>query len=130
MVAATEQGEVVEVGGSAAGPVVQVVGVGPRGGPVAAGEDAAAVAVCQGAALGGGDDAAAPAEVEDLGAAAHEDAADGGVAAEPQRGLGGDRGLGALFRAQPDAVTLIDVPGYNPDVDTLEELDTLKDSDG
>jgi CTP:molybdopterin cytidylyltransferase MocA len=45
-------------------------------------------------------------------------------------GLGGDRGLGALFRAQPDAVTLIDVPGYNPDVDTLEELDTLKDSDG
>ena len=83
VVAAAEQGEVVQVGGSAAGPVVEVVGVAPVVGPVTAGEDASAVAVDEGAALGGGDDAGAASEVEDFGAAVHDHASDGGVAAEP-----------------------------------------------
>jgi CTP:molybdopterin cytidylyltransferase MocA len=40
--------------------------------------------------------------------------------------LEGDHGLGALFRANTDAVKLIDVSGTNPDVDTPEELHNLE----
>ena len=99
MVAAAEQGEVVEVGGSAAGPVVEVVGVAPWVGAVAAGEDAARVAVDEGAALRGGDDTGAAAEVEDLRHTVHEHAPDVGVAAEPEGGFGGDGGAGSELAA-------------------------------
>jgi hypothetical protein len=53
VVVVAEQDEVGEVGGSAVFPVDDVVGVAPAGGPVAAGEDAAAVAGDERAALGG-----------------------------------------------------------------------------
>ena len=38
------------------------------------------------------------------------------------RELEGDRGLGAMLRARPEAVTIVDVPGSNPDVDSVEDL--------
>jgi hypothetical protein len=50
VVVAAEEGEVVEVGGAAVGPVFEVVGVAPAGWAVAAGEGAAVVAGDEGAA--------------------------------------------------------------------------------
>ena len=44
MVGAADHGEVREVGGAAVDPVPEMVGVAPGQGPVAVGEDAAAVA--------------------------------------------------------------------------------------
>lgn len=40
--------------------------------------------------------------------------------------LEGDAGLGSLLRPGAPEVTLIDVPGGNPDVDTPADLDTLQ----
>lgn len=42
--------------------------------------------------------------------------------------LRGDTGLGPIFRAHPDAVFIIDLPGANPDVDTPADLHSLEDS--
>jgi len=75
--------EVGECGGAVVGPVGDVVGVAPGGGGAAF--DAAAVAELERPAEGGGDEAGASAEVEHFGRAAHEDAADGGVARERVR---------------------------------------------
>lgn len=43
-------------------------------------------------------------------------------------GLEGDSGLGRLFASGANTVTLLDVPGQNPDVDTPADLLSLKDS--
>src|SRR5690348_7623649 len=66
VVAAAEQAEVVEVGRPAVDPVVQMVGVGPFDLAMTAGEDAAAVAVSQGAPLRGRDHPCPVTQVEDL----------------------------------------------------------------
>jgi molybdenum cofactor cytidylyltransferase len=42
--------------------------------------------------------------------------------------LEGDTGLGPVFRARPDSITTVDVPGANPDVDTPDDLHSLEDS--
>jgi molybdenum cofactor cytidylyltransferase len=42
--------------------------------------------------------------------------------------LQGDMGFGPLFHARPDAITTVDVPGANPDVDTADDLHALEDS--
>ncbi|MDH4335615.1 MAG: NTP transferase domain-containing protein [Chloroflexota bacterium] len=41
-------------------------------------------------------------------------------------GLAGDEGLGRLLAARPGLLDLIDVPGANPDVDTLADLTQLE----
>lgn len=41
--------------------------------------------------------------------------------------LEGDTGLGPVFRARPDRITTVDVPGANPDVDTPDDLHSLED---
>jgi molybdenum cofactor cytidylyltransferase len=41
------------------------------------------------------------------------------------RELEGDTGLGAMLRSRPEAVTMVDVPGSNPDVDRLDDLSML-----
>lgn len=41
--------------------------------------------------------------------------------------LEGDRGMGALLAARPDRVHAVDAPGWNPDVDTRADLETLAD---
>ncbi|MBA3344527.1 MAG: NTP transferase domain-containing protein [Gemmatimonadales bacterium] len=40
----------------------------------------------------------------------------------------GDAGLGGALPPGSDAVTLLDVPGHNPDVDTVDDLNLLKES--
>jgi len=80
---ATEEGEVVEVGGAALLERDEVVGFAPAVRAVAAGEDAAAVADDEASALGGGGEAAGSADIEDLAAGIHEHSADGAVAGEP-----------------------------------------------
>ena len=62
-----QQGQVGQVGGAAVEPVAQVVGFAPGQGAVTVGEDTAAVADGQGAALGGLDDPAGPADLQRLG---------------------------------------------------------------
>jgi molybdenum cofactor cytidylyltransferase len=47
---------------------------------------------------------------------------------EQAASLAGDRGLGPLFEAQPGIVTVIDVAGRNPDVDTAADLARLEES--
>lgn len=42
--------------------------------------------------------------------------------------LEGDTGLGPVFRARPDCISTVDVPGANPDVDTPDDLHSLEDS--
>ncbi len=69
---AAQQRGVVEVGGAAVGPRVNVVGFAPLGWPVAGGEGAAAVAGGEGEALRGAGEAPRAAEVEH-GAAGVED---------------------------------------------------------
>jgi CTP:molybdopterin cytidylyltransferase MocA len=44
--------------------------------------------------------------------------------------LSGDEGFGSIFRQRPDAVTIVDLPGANPDVDRPEDLLHLEESDG
>jgi hypothetical protein len=61
-----QQRQVGQVGGAAVDPVVEVVGVAPAQGAVAAGEHTATVADGQGAGLGGVDDPGGPAEVQGL----------------------------------------------------------------
>lgn len=41
--------------------------------------------------------------------------------------LDGDHGLAPLFRAFPELLTTVDVPGANPDVDAPEDLRALED---
>src|SRR5690242_14234773 len=64
VVGGAEQGEVGQVGGSAVGPVADVVWFAPGGWAVAGRADAAAVAESEGFALGGAGGAAGAAEVE------------------------------------------------------------------
>src|SRR5690606_33273967 len=68
VVTAAQQHAVDEVGEAAFLPGSEVVGVAPAGRAVAAGEDAAAVPVDQGATLGSGEEALAAAQVDDLAA--------------------------------------------------------------
>ena len=60
VVGSAQQGQIGQVGGAAMEPVAQVVGVAPGQGPLAVGEDTAAVADGQGGALGGVDDPGGP----------------------------------------------------------------------
>jgi CTP:molybdopterin cytidylyltransferase MocA len=46
------------------------------------------------------------------------------------RELTGDHGLGTLLALRPAAMTTVDVPGANPDVDTPGDLTQLEDQDG
>jgi len=85
VVPAAQQDQVGKVGGAAVDPVFEMVSFGPGGGPVAAGVHAPGVAHDQGAAQRGADGAGAPADVEDLGLAVGDDAADAGVAREAAR---------------------------------------------
>ena len=39
--------------------------------------------------------------------------------------LEGDRGMSQLFSAEPDLIRYVDVPGTNPDVDTLADLTAI-----
>jgi hypothetical protein len=64
VVVAAEQDEVVQVGGSAVGPVDDVVGDAPGGWAGAAGEGAAAVSGGEGGELGGGGGAVFAADLE------------------------------------------------------------------
>src|SRR4029077_16556279 len=82
VVAATQQAEVAEIGRAASLPGDQVVGVAPWVRAVTAREGAAGGAVDQGATQRAGDDARATAEVQDFGAAAHDDVADAAVTGE------------------------------------------------
>lgn len=43
------------------------------------------------------------------------------------RTLRGDTGLGPAFRAHPDTIVVIDLPGANPDVDTPADLRSLEE---
>ena len=107
VVSAADEGEVVEVGGAALGPVPQVVGVAPGCGGGAAGDDAGAVAGDQCAALGRGDGADGVAEVEDLAVAADQGGLDDGVAEEPgQPRRGEGSGLVAISESSVDSVRL------------------------
>jgi hypothetical protein len=73
MMGSAYQGPVGQVGGAAVPPVAQVMGFAPGQGSLAAGEDTAAVADGQGAALGGLDDSAGPADLQRLGRGAAQD---------------------------------------------------------
>src|SRR5215475_3034874 len=100
VVGPAEQGQVVQVGKAAVGPVGEVVGVGPGGWAVAAGEDAAAVAHDQCGAQRGWDGAGAPADVQRLAGAVGDDPGDPGVAGDPPGGFPGDgAGPAGLGRA-------------------------------
>ena len=103
VVAATQQAEVLYVGGAAVFPPDEVVGVAPGGRPVTAGEDTAAVADRQRLVLRGGREAGGAAEVEDFGLAAHQHPGDGAVAR--QAGTRSPAGWGRSLRARsaPDA---------------------------
>lgn len=45
-------------------------------------------------------------------------------------GLTGDQGFGSIFQQRPELVTLVDLPGGNPDVDRPEDLLQLEESGG
>jgi hypothetical protein len=66
MMGSAHQDQVVQVGGAAIQPVLDVVGLAPGQGAVTAGEDTAAVAHGQGGPLGGLDDSGGPADVQGL----------------------------------------------------------------
>ena len=70
VVGSADQGQVVQVGGAAMQPMLEMVGFAPGQGSRAAGEDTAAVADDQGGALGGGDDSGGAADLQGLGGAA------------------------------------------------------------
>jgi hypothetical protein len=67
MVGPAQQSQVGQVGGAAIQPVLDMVGLTPGQGAIAAGEDTAAVAHGQGDPLGGLDDPGGPAELQGLG---------------------------------------------------------------
>jgi hypothetical protein len=85
-----QQGQVVDPGLAAVGPMDQMVGVAPvsRGG--AARETAAAVAPPESGELPGRGQASRPAELEDFPATTKDDGDDGRVAGESTHGLRGD----------------------------------------
>ena len=70
VVGPAEQGQIRQVGGAAMQPVAQVVGVAPGQGPLAVGEDTAAVADGQSGALAGLDDPGGPSDLQGLGGGA------------------------------------------------------------
>ena len=72
VVGSAQQGEVGQVGGAAMEPVAEVVGFAPGQGPLAVGEDTAAVAHGQGGALGGVDDSGGPPDLQGLGGGASQ----------------------------------------------------------
>jgi len=89
VVVAAEEGEVVQAGGAAVGPVVEVVGVAHEWWAGACGEGAVLVAGDQGAPEGGGDQAVQAADVEDLAATSEDDRDHLGVAGEAAYGRRG-----------------------------------------
>ena len=98
VVMGAEQGPVVGSGGSAAGPVGDVVGFAPGGGDGAAGEGAALVAGDEGFAEVGREEPGGPADVQDPSLAAEQDGDDVGVAGDLPHGRGRD-GPGEQQRA-------------------------------
>ena len=90
VVVAAEQDHVVQAGGAAVGPVLEVVGVAHQGWAGAVGEGAVLVAGDQGSPDGGGDQAVDAADVEDLGVGAEDGGDQVGVAGEPAYGGGGE----------------------------------------
>jgi hypothetical protein len=85
MMGPAQQGQVGQVGRAAMEPVAQVMGFAPGQGPLAVGEDTAAVTHGQGVALGGLDDSGGPADLQRLGRA-------------PPR-VGGNKAVAAWSRA-------------------------------
>ena len=96
-----EQGAVAGSGGSAAGPVGDVVGLAPGGGDGALREGAALVPGRDGLADVGREDPGGAADVQDLALAAEDDRDDVGVAGDLADGGGGD---GAGEQQRPGAV--------------------------
>src|SRR6476661_486773 len=90
VVVGAEEDAVVGAGGSALGPVGDVVGFAPGCGDGAVGEGAALVAGVEGFADVGWEDAGGAADVEDASLAAEEDGDDVGVAGDFADGGGGD----------------------------------------
>lgn len=80
VVAWAEEGQVVQAGWSALGPVVDVVCVGPGGWFFAAGEDAAVVSDDERGADVFGDDPSLAADVQGFAGGGEDDALHGGVA--------------------------------------------------
>ena len=115
VVADAEGDEVVDVGGSACLPGVDVVDLAAVHGDLAAGEGAVSVAEADGVALCGGGEASAASEVQDLGLAAEDDGQDLRVAQQPaqlsrrDRGSVGQqaRGVGASRRSASCMRTVI-----------------------
>ena len=70
MMGSAQQGQIGQVGGAAMEPVAHMVGFAPGQGPLAVGEDTAAVADGQGGALGGLDDPGGPPDLQRLGGGA------------------------------------------------------------
>jgi molybdenum cofactor cytidylyltransferase len=44
--------------------------------------------------------------------------------------LAGDRGMSQLFESRPGLLRHVDVPGHNPDVDTVDDLERLNRGEG
>ena len=91
VVISAKNGTVGHAGRSTVDPELDVVQVGPAGGPVAAGEDASAVAEGDGAADAGGPDAGGAADVQGFAGGAEDGGDDVAVAQQPP-GLGGADG--------------------------------------
>src|SRR3954454_3798074 len=94
VVVAAQQGEVVQAGGAAVGPVSEVVGVAHQRWSGAAGEGAVPVADDQGGPERGGDQAVEASDVEDLALGAEDGGDDLGVTGQPAQHLG--RQVGAV----------------------------------
>jgi len=90
VVSPAEEDEVPQGGGPAECPGDQVVGITPPGRASASGGLAAAVSEFEGSADCGWDDPGSTSDVEDLGGALGDDAADRGVAGQPACGFSGD----------------------------------------
>src|SRR4051812_31901900 len=104
VVGPAQQGAVVEVGGAAVFPPVEVVGLAVAWWAATAGEAAATVAVGHGASLRAVEDPLTVAEVDDGAVLVDEDAADDAVTTHPPHGL--DR--------QGDAAVGLAEPGFEP----------------
>ena len=109
MVTAAQQDAVVDARDTVLGPPLDVVGIGPRGGSVAAGSPAAAVAYVQRLTLRHGPLALGAADVQYLAVPTGEDAPDVRVAEQPRGGGGGQdtsvacgRHLGAVLLEELD----------------------------
>jgi hypothetical protein len=94
--------EVVEAGGSAVGPVFEVMGVAVGGRAGAAGGLAVPVAGDERRPHRGGDGAGGAAHVEDLGCAGHDDPADVGVTGDAFQG--GGREVSVAADLEPELV--------------------------